>query len=299
MSSTLQNILELSQQEKRELQASIAHRKGRRLGHSFLLVETQPGILDSFRPFFYLGWGLDNCLGAEQPVFCLPYGIRARKPTTYIKTLAALYVNEIRTVQPDGPYLLGGACFGGWVAFEMAQQLQAQGQKVSLLVLVERGGLDPIYRRYQPLVFRLVSQWRYLLALSFPEQLKYVLGLARRVLYRIVSKFFENDEGNDDDERGIQPNISNDYHEKVMEAQKLATQSYIPQPYSGRVALFFASNSERISFLFPRGGWGKLITGELDVHIVPGNHISLLEEPHVQVLGEKLRACLNAAQLDR
>lgn len=51
--------------------------------------------------------------------------------------MAAHYIREIRTLQPEGPYLLGGASFGGLVAFEMAQQLQAQGQQVALLALMD------------------------------------------------------------------------------------------------------------------------------------------------------------------
>ena len=51
--------------------------------------------------------------------------------------MAAQYIAALRVVQPEGPYLLGGASFGGTVALEMAQQLQAQGQQVALLTLID------------------------------------------------------------------------------------------------------------------------------------------------------------------
>jgi len=51
--------------------------------------------------------------------------------------MAALYVKEIRKTQPHGPYFLGGYCMGGTVAFEVAQQLQSQGERVALLALFD------------------------------------------------------------------------------------------------------------------------------------------------------------------
>ncbi|HAJ64533.1 MAG TPA: non-ribosomal peptide synthetase, partial [Cyanobacteria bacterium UBA8543] len=78
-------------------------------------------------------------LGSEQPI----YGLQAQgldgkqTPLNRVKDMAAYYIKEIRTLQPEGPYFLAGYSFGGLVAFEMAQQLHAQGQKVALLALCD------------------------------------------------------------------------------------------------------------------------------------------------------------------
>jgi aspartate racemase len=282
----------LSLQEIRELRISILHIKGCRLGPRSLLVEVEPGVPISKRPFFYLGWGLDNCpggLGTEQPVYWLPVLTRVQNSTTFIKDLAALYVEEIHAVQPYGPYLLGGECFGARVACEIAQQLQAQGQKVALLVILDCSGTHPLYQRYQHRIYRLTYHWRNLWRLSPDQKLTYLLELAKQIRDRMISK---------DKKKQGNPDISNDYREQVLKTFGEAKKNYILQPYSDKVALFFGQESGRRSFIFPKGGWGKILTGEVEIHVVPGDHMSYLEEPNVWVLAKKLKACLDKAQVD-
>ena len=79
-------------------------------------------------------------LDFEQPF----YGLQAqalvngnKEPHRTVEEMAAHYINEIRTVQPRGPYFIGGFCFGGQIAFEMAQQLQREGETVALVALLE------------------------------------------------------------------------------------------------------------------------------------------------------------------
>src|SRR5262249_20922863 len=82
---------------------------------------------------------LSNLLGPEQPF----YGLQARglngeqAPATRVEDMAADYIDALRTVQPAGPYALGGWSIGGVVAFEMARQLEAQGQRVDRLALLD------------------------------------------------------------------------------------------------------------------------------------------------------------------
>ena len=78
-------------------------------------------------------------LGLDQPC----YGLQAKgleegqDPHVRIEDMATYYIEALRTVQPEGPYLLGGWSMGGVVAFEMAQQLHAQGHGVALLALLD------------------------------------------------------------------------------------------------------------------------------------------------------------------
>ncbi len=119
----------------------------------------------SKRPLFYvhprsgnviLYGNLARYLDPERPF----YGLQAiglngeQKPLNCLEEMAAYYIQEIQTVQPEGPYLLGGRCLGGIVALEMAQQLLAQGQQVLLLVLVEA----PLSGRVDPNITRKVRQ---------------------------------------------------------------------------------------------------------------------------------------------
>jgi amino acid adenylation domain-containing protein len=110
-----------------------------------LLVKLQAG--GGKRPFFFLhgdflGGGfyclkLARQLGPDQPFYALaPHGVSGSRLPSSVQAMAADYLERVRSVQPEGPYLLGGYCNGALVAFEMAQQLYARGQKVDLLVLL-------------------------------------------------------------------------------------------------------------------------------------------------------------------
>src|SRR5262249_55432322 len=82
---------------------------------------------------------LPRYLGSDQPVYALTHQSEDGAPArfTTVENIAGGYLQEIRAVQPTGPYFLGGFCFGGLVAFEIAQQLKAAGDEVSLLAWFE------------------------------------------------------------------------------------------------------------------------------------------------------------------
>jgi amino acid adenylation domain-containing protein len=98
---------------------------------------------------------LARYLGEDQSV----YGLQAQgldgkdNPLTQVEEMASLYLREVQKIQPQGPYFLGGLSFGGMVSFEMAQLLQAQGQDVALLALIDTPGLD--YPKLLPIAPRL------------------------------------------------------------------------------------------------------------------------------------------------
>src|SRR5690606_7286479 len=85
----------------------------------------------------------------EQPVYALESrAMRGGLPEfDTIEEMAAHYVAEIRTVQPRGPYYLSGYCFGGNVAYEMARQLEAAGETVALLALLDSAASNSTYQR--------------------------------------------------------------------------------------------------------------------------------------------------------
>ncbi len=122
----------------------------------FSLWSTYPSSVVPFQPngsqppLFWFNWGpwdfrLPRYLGSDQPVYGLQHqsqdGHRARHIT--IEEMAAHYVGEIRAVRANGPYFLAGLCIGGMVTFEMARQLQKQGEKVALLVLLDPDPTNP------------------------------------------------------------------------------------------------------------------------------------------------------------
>ena len=91
-------------------------------------------------------------LGPDQPVYGLEaVGMDGKEPPhNRVEEMARHYLKEVRALQPEGPYYLVGRCFGGVVAFEMGQQLHAQGQAVGLLAMLDTGAPGPRSRLPEP-----------------------------------------------------------------------------------------------------------------------------------------------------
>jgi aspartate racemase len=114
------------------------------------VVAVQVGEPEQKRPFFFLHgdptggafycFPLARHLGAEQPFYVLePYRFLGLPTLPSLEEIAAAHIEALQAVQPEGPYLLGGWCDGGLVAYEMARQLQARGEQLDLLVLMDPG----------------------------------------------------------------------------------------------------------------------------------------------------------------
>jgi amino acid adenylation domain-containing protein len=234
-------------------------------------------------------------LGPDQPV----YGIQARgldgkqAPHTRIEDMAACYLRALREVQPHGPYFLIGHSSGGLVAFEMARQLQAQDQEVGLVALLD--GFADSYS--MPLPARLARRARIQLrriwrnARGFSQvrgwdRLDYIgrktRNLARQGKSRMWQALAIRDEGQ-----------MRDALRDVEESARLAESRYVPQVYAGRVTLFRAA--QRSPDHDPQEGWKEIAAGGVDVHDVPGAHLSILSEPNVGILAKELKVCMQAA----
>jgi thioesterase domain-containing protein/acyl carrier protein len=233
---------------------------------------------------------LARALGPDQPV----YGLQAqgldgaRVPFNRLETMAAHYVNEIRRVQPEGPYYLGGLSFGGLVAFEMAQQLYAQGQNVGMLALFD----SSVPGSFRPVGQRLLEHCARLHPLRPAEFLRYI-GRAARSGWTKIKKRMRQARYMLELRAG---RSSPSGPRSVSAANYLGRKRYTPRPYPGQVTLFRASPSKEIGLLdTEKKGWGELALGGVEVWEVPGDHVTLIQEPHVRVLGNQLRACLDKA----
>jgi thioesterase domain-containing protein len=237
---------------------------------------------------------LARYLGPDQPC----YGLQAKgleegeSPHTRIEDMATDYIKALRTVQPNGPYFLGGWSMGGLVAFEMAQQLYAQGEEVDLLALLDtriipadeklpeadlEAALLADFFRYFGLSLDLLES---LAQLPKDEVLTRVLALAQRAGL-------------------VPPEVEISQAHRFVELLKSdfqASRNYEPNRYPGRVTLFKASEELAGTTPDPTLGWSEWANAGVEVHVVPGNHANLVYEPHVEVLAEKLRDCLNHAQ---
>ena len=280
--------------------AKILHQHSKAPPHSSL-VAIQPG--GKRRPFFLINPAgghvfpyvhLAHHLGSDQP----SYGLQARgleegqEPHTRIEDMAAYYVEALRTVQPWGPYLLGGWSMGGVVALEMAQQFQAQGQKVALLALLDTRipTADEELDDEEFDARLLIDFVRYFgLSLDLRD------SLARLPKHELLERVLEHAK-----RAGLMPaDIEVSQAQPFIELCKAdfrATQNYLLHHYPGRITLFKADQELASTSSDPTLGWSEWAAGGVDVHVVPGNHATMVYKPHVEVLAERLRACLDQAQ---
>jgi aspartate racemase len=244
---------------------------------------------------FYLP--LAHHFDLEQPLYGLAAQMLDKKyaPPNRVEDLAAHYIKEMRILQPDGPYFLAGLSFGGLVAFEIAQQLVAQGQQVALLALLDTyapGAVKQLLARE-----RISAHWNNFLQIGptyiLEKTIENVKGKIQRFNYqlnhslkKICCKFYLSIG---------QPLPDNLQNFTFEEENQEAANNYVPQAYPGRVTLFRGMDEiAGVSYYRdPLLGWGELAVGGLEIHEVPNTHLGMLQEPHVQVLAEKLKACID------
>jgi amino acid adenylation domain-containing protein len=240
--------------------------------------------------------GLARRLGREQPFYALQARglMGAQEPHTRVEAMAADYIQVIRAVQERGPYVLGGWSMGGLIAFEMACQLQRQGEQVALVALFD--SVTP---------YAAGSTWE-------SEQVMQVarfaihLGLPQEELANVSEQFLSFDEDaqlkylfKEAKKRGILPpefNLTQLQHLfKVYQSNNEAGQAYRPRACSAPLVLFRAAEKVDEELTDTTLGWSHLAEGSLEVEEVTGNHFTMLDEPHVSLLAEKLRARLARA----
>ena len=249
---------------------------------------------------------LAHRLGPNQPVYALQSrgldGTPIEEPK--IEEMAAYYLKEIRAVQPNGPYYLGGFCFGGLLALEAAQQLQASGEAVELLALINASIMEfPHYRPGVTVAHRLVYAIAYRLALEWanlsgkPLRERWVYGLAR--LRRtwdlaLVRAQITADKVLAAHDRRLPRHTTVHHLEQLAMAHDRAWLAYEPSPYDGRVLFFRASRQYFGVLPDPLLGWKDLLVREVERYDVPGFRQNMLDEAFVGTMADILKAALNA-----
>lgn len=210
-----------------------------------------------------------HALPMDQPIYGLESGVlEIRDPKTHIKAWAKGYVAQIRAIQAQGPYYLGGYCFGGYIALEIAHQLEQAGEQVALLALVESYGPGiPYYQKN----------------FSFYSSFLLLLSLKRRLQNRLDrADEYQFPTANHTEVNYLVPHA-------LIQA---AVRNYDRPDYKGHVALFASNISHLGSSLQPCLGWGKTFTGKVQVWKITGGHYSIFAGHHLQMLAASLRGCL-------
>jgi thioesterase domain-containing protein len=212
-------------------------------------------------------------------------------PLTTIEEMAEYYLREIREVQARGPYLLGGYCLGGTVAYEMAQRLVARGEKVVMVAMLDTYNFSLALKvgfysfLLQKLRFHMSNfvslrpgtMWRYL------KEKRRIVSDGGWAHIRTEAPGSTLQDGVARAESGAEAS--------VQEINDHAADIYDPKPYSGVLTLF----KPHINYKFypdPKLGWGDLALGGLDIVEMPFNPHAMLVEPYVELLARELKTRL-------
>ena len=224
-------------------------------------------------------------LGPDQPLFGLDSAmVDGEAPPTDVPSLARLYIEAMREVAPSGPYQLLAVSLAGMVAFEMAVQLRAQGEEVSLLGLFDAMGPTPprMSRRERLRMHWAELQQQGIAYLGSRLERRYHL-VRDAALARAIAVWRKT---------GVEPPASLRVLE-VMYQNLEATLDYAPRPYAGRLTIFRAMERAFYppSYVEEGFGWAGLAK-DIDVLDVPGDHLGMLAPPNVAALARVLRdAC--------
>ncbi len=217
-------------------------------------------------------------LAAERSV----YGLQAQglelgqQPHDRIEEMASVYADEIRAVQPTGPYLLAGWSMGGMVALEIAQRLRTAGEDVPIVILMDT---------HMTLDNRILDE---IDDGSVMQAIAPRLGIPMRDLNRVppdrrwdyISRKAQESHGSE---------AETIYRlAETCKAHLVASSQHVPRPYSGRAILLHVDKRRRLN-----SRWST-VCPDLHVETIPGNHYSMLSEPHVDVLAKRIMSFLTS-----
>ncbi|MFI5153658.1 MAG: amino acid adenylation domain-containing protein [Chitinophagales bacterium] len=245
--------------------------------------------------FSNLAKGMDP----DQPVYGLQArGLNGEDPFDKIEDIAAYYISEILSQNPNGPYCLAGYSFGGIVAFEMAKQLTAMGKEINMLAIFDTNAdnsdyylptkerLNRKFRRQFPKLLFVVKSFR-----AYPKQ---TLTYQYRFIRTKLRSLLEN--SGMLAKKQLEEEQLTIYAKRIHEAHHKAFCNYRMAPYNGAIHLFRVS--KRLYFVDDPEflGWKPYALHGITVHNIPGDHRTFLLPPNDKELAKILRDTLNECQ---
>lgn len=267
------------------------------------LVPLQPA---GRKPVFYCVHGaggnvlmfraLAAAMGEDYPFYALQAASPAGQPAkaASVEELAEAYLGEIREFQPEGPYFLGGFCFGGLIALEIARRLQIDGKKVALLALIDTynfNGVGPVLglpeatgTLARKLKFHVANLWQ----LGVLDGIRYLAFKASGVLHREFDRLLVLSTDIVQRSRGLDRSLAS-----LERRNEEAGYRYVPQPYSGPATIIKPKrNYSHLSD--PNHGWKGVIMGGLQVMSVPVQAGGLFSPPYSGLLAQRLTQLIDA-----
>jgi amino acid adenylation domain-containing protein len=216
-------------------------------------------------PLFYLhgdptGMGMYarrfcDLIDSERPIYAIaPHGTDGGATPETIEAMASDHVEAIRAIEPDGPYVLGGYCMGGVVAFDVARQLEEAGQTVLHVTMIEA---HPARNRFAQFVERPLVRLASIVGMS-PARLRPWLGRVRNAVHAVRVRL--HDPYADD---------------PVSSAQDRAVAAYVWQPIRSGATMLYAREEPGMTPARIRKLWDGMFAS-LQIQGVPGNHQTAL-----------------------
>ena len=277
-------------------------------------------------PFFCVHGGGGNVLSMRDLVVHLPhdqpfYGLQAvgldgkSAPFSSVEEAAEYYVEQIRKVQPRGPYYLGGNCYGGLVALEMARRLRSIRETVGVVAMIDTYNFAYGSFISKPKLFycnllfflrRSLYHLRKLGRIKPRDWGSYLMSRARTFLLmtRSVAQIAQKEGGNQ-----FPPNFQHADAQaidgrgelggaliRVRDAILVATRKYVPKIYDGHLLVFAAKTRDDDPYRDRALGWLPVARGGVTAYEIEGDHVSIFRNPNVGAVAEKLDRALREAQ---
>lgn len=301
----------LKNEQGSDQQLLVKIRAGDETKPAFFCVHASDGTAIGMQP-------LATAMQEDFPFYCLQAkGLDGSEPFATVEEAAATYLSELRGVQPHGPYYLGGYCFGGFVAFEMARMLEREGEPVATLVLID--AFNPAFLRDRPaakmLLYlfkfyarRLEMHARRMSRLSPVEWFAYVGGRARAIFVhagrfgdsvaRVKAKQagqnpYAAETGGADSEKP-----SSEFEALIKSLERVGpdvARKFTPQPYGGGAVVFRVSERSNDPYEDYYLGWRGVMKGKIESYEIDATHESILTEPDVRALAGGLDSALREA----
>jgi thioesterase domain-containing protein len=226
---------------------------------------------------------LEKYLPDDQPIYAIqPKALDSKQtPHRNIVEQAAYYLEEVKKIQPHGPYHFVGLCYGGTVAFEMALQLESRNEKPALIFMVNN---------YAPLenqkLYRMTKGFERFFQMNFSEKMSYALGKNRELGKKIKDKAMGLfSKKTPDTNNPVEQN-----QEDIRVIHTLALMAYQPvRKLNGNVFIVRVGGTvEDSEFYDETIGWKKWVNGKIEVVQVEGsNNDTIIEEEqyHSQLSG--------------
>ena len=249
---------------------------------------------------------LAEMMDADQPF----YGIQARgldgdaEPFDRLEEMAAYYLQQIRRIQPNGPYYLGGYCMGGDIAYEVARQIQAAGEEVPVLTIIDPPPAD--LRERAPLNGRFVidfmhnsPHWlREFMRLGGSEISARVRRKGRVVARSLWQKIRNSSEGKEVSATDVidQADDLPEHRQRLIEAHLDALLKYTHPGYDGEVIVYEAKSRPLLNPGNHAYEWVDYVSRPITIRTIAGSHSSILHKPHVTKLAQDLQCSLDQAR---